>query len=160
MSTMHWWELPPKPRLHIARRQMDHRAINAPVTARRTWGRTVPVAAAHQRTRPHTTNGKRTNHPDAPGNDTNGNTRPTARPQQNEHRQPTFGPPGGKNKTPTNSFGATPLKTYTKVTKQQLSGKTHKTKKIEKNTLQKTALGPKVAQKVAKRSVSKNTKTK
>ena len=46
---------------------MDHRAKKCSCPVR--------VAAAHQRTRPRTTTGKRTNHPDAAlGNDTNGNT--------------------------------------------------------------------------------------
>ena len=86
--------------------QMDHCARNAPATSRRTQNRAVPVAAAHQRTRPRTTNCKRTNHPDALGTDTNHNTHPTPRPHQQrtptsnirtipgrkEHRQATFGP--------------------------------------------------------------------
>ena len=41
---------------------------------------------------PSTTNGKRTNHPDAPGNDTNGNTTKRPDPGKIEHRQATFGP--------------------------------------------------------------------
>ena len=45
---------------------MDHRAKKCSCP--------VPVAAAHRRTRPRTTIGKRTNHLDAAGNDTNGNT--------------------------------------------------------------------------------------
>ena len=61
---------------------MDHRVRNATASSRRTRGRPVPVAAAHQRTRLHTTNCKRTSHPDATRNDTNGNTHPTPRPRQ------------------------------------------------------------------------------
>ena len=75
---------------------VDHRARNCPATSRRTRGRPVPVAAAHQHTRPRTTDGKRTNHPDAPGNNTNGNTNPTPRSRQKKNRQATFGPRSGK----------------------------------------------------------------
>ena len=66
---------------------MDYRARNDPATSRRTRGRSVPVAAAHQRTRPRTTNGKRTNHSDATRNDTNGNTHPTPPAKRNTDKQ-------------------------------------------------------------------------
>ena len=98
---------------------MDHRARNALATSRRTRGHPVPVAAAHQRTTPRTTHGRRTNHPDALGNDANGNTHPTPRPQQKQTPTGTFSltaPSFQRNKTPT----SLPLSGQTKPQKSNI----------------------------------------
>ena len=88
---------------------MDYRARNASTTFEAA---PRPCSRSTKRTRkPRTTNGKRTHHRDAPGNDTNGNTYPTPRLWQTQkHRQATFGPPAQKNKAPTSNIRTLPGK--------------------------------------------------
>ena len=99
---------------------MDHRARDAPDTSRRTRGRPVPVAAAHQRTRLRTTNCKRTNL-DVPGTDTNRNTHPTRRPHQQRTPTSNIRTTPGQKGAPTSNFRTTQRET--KKHRQQRSGK-------------------------------------
>ena len=118
MSTMCQLELPPEPCLKIARRMPGGPSCKKCSCHLQTLTRPPRAwAAAQQHTRPRTTNGKRTNHPDAPGNDTNGNTHPTPRPRQK--------------RTPTSNFRTTsPEKQNThKQLSDNSPGKTNPPKK-------------------------------